>query len=298
MKAYQNLTQLSIPKSVKVHSTLAQVIVSSKEHTRDYALWAVLRSFDSSGDFDKQSVISFAMSQTGKAQSTIYTWIKSGEEVFWNTSNGRLWLIGKKKVFDYFLGEGVKPGKVVFVPSELILTSKLHVVRSNLSATWITKDSGKIISRVGRKNILQVGIPERTQQTYDETANVKVKSIIVGNSNEKKQLSNWYGMPASFTTLNTDKALKTKFYEYRPTDFNMVENIKIDNDFGSFNRVEKHVMGNDTQDKIDSDRIYFSDVNMANEIAEYRKENQISTPVYIIHNKNTGKGIIISTWLH
>lgn len=294
----QNTTPISIPYSIKVHSQLAQVIISGKEFTRAFALWLMLRSSDNSGHVDKQSVIDLALLHTGKAQSTVYSWLSQGEGIFWNSSNDRLWLIGKEKVFDHFLGEGVRPGKVILVPSELILTSRLHIVRSNLSATWVTNDHGKIMSRIGRKNILQAGIPERTQQSYDQTSGVKVKPIIVRSEQQKKQLPNLYIRPDSFYTLNTDKRLKRQFFGFRGTDFNVAESAKVNNNLDSFSRVEKHGIPNESQNKFGGNRTYFSDKDKAVEVAEYRRNQNIRLPVYLLHNQNSNDPQIISSWLH
>ena len=293
----QNTTPISIPYSIKVHSQLAQVIISGKEFTRSFVLWLMLRSSNNSGHIDKQSVIDLAL-QTGKALSTVYTWLSQGEGIFWNSNNGKLWLIGKEKVFDHFLGEGVRPGKVILVPSELILTSRLHIVRSNLSATWVTNDHGKIMSRIGRKNILQAGIPERTQQSYDQTSGIKVKPIIVQSQKEKKQLPNQYFRPDSFYTLNTNKRLKHQFFDYRGTDFNVAERAEVSNNLDSFSRIEKYGVPNESQNKFGGTRIYFSDKDKAVEVAEYRRNQNISLPVYLLHNQNSNDPQIISSWLH
>lgn len=284
---------------VKVHSTLAQVLVSSKEYTRSYALWTALRmDTNHSGHLDKQDVIDLALRETGKAQSTIYTWLSQGESIFWNSEGGRLWLIGKEKVFDYFLGKGVKPGRVILVPAELILNERLHVVRSNLSATWVTSDNGKIAARITRRNVLQ-RVPERTQIEYDKTSEVKIKPIVVRSEKEKKQLPNLYIRPDSFYTLNTDKHSKRQFFGHRGTDFNAAESAKVNNAFDSFSCVEKHSkVPNESQKKFGGNRMYFSNSNKAYEMAEYRKLNQISLPVYLLTNRSTSDTLIVSIWLH
>lgn len=282
----QNSLPETLPYSARIHSTLAQKIISEKEFTRSYALWCVLRSMAGPGHIDKQDVINLAIRRTGKAQSTIYNWLSQGEGIFWTSAGGRLWLKGKDAVIDRFLGAGVRPGRVVVVPVKELLTDKLHRVRAVLSATWLASDNGKIAARITRRNILQ-GVPERTQQTYDRTAGVKIRPLSVRSQTQKKQLSNQYFRPDSLTTLNVEKRPKNQIYGYRPTENNAAVSAQMS------------VVGNGGGYKFGGLRTYFNDQRKAVAVAEYRKKNDIGIPVYWLNPEDQSDGgpAVRVTWL-
>lgn len=276
-----NHNQDSIPGQIKIYSDLAQVVIGKrKEFTRCFVLWSVLRSFGAPGHFEIADVLEIA-AQTGKAQSTLYSWLQKGDGIFWHIDKGRLFLVGHYKVFDYFLGESGRPGKVVFVPTNHVLAEKLHVVRANLSSTFVSGDNGRILSRETRTAMSQ--IPRRTQQTYDKTSDVKVKPIFARAKPKNIQLSNWYGRPVGYTTRQPGRVSKAKFFGHRATDF-----VPMVTHFDS-----GKVANGDLKYGY---RRYYNDQRKAVRVAEYRKENDIAIPVFWL-NPETDSGRTMATWL-
>lgn len=282
-----SVAQIAIfPTETRIHYQLANEILKRKTLDRAFALWVSIRT-NQNGNRSKSVVIEYAMRMTGKSLSTIYKWLADGAGIFWHIqSNDRLYIIGKQHVFNKFVGPDVQPGRVMIVPTELILNPRLHVLRAYLGATFLTGDDPKIIARITRRNIVN-GISERTQLDMDKIAGVGVTPQFIRSEQQKNQLPNAYVRPNTMTTLVTDKSRKTKFYHLRRKKFQNVIHVQSD----------ELRNGNDVKF---GKRIYFSNQKRAIMVAEHRQQNGIDIPVYWVTQPDKLKSdrVGVATWLH
>lgn len=218
------------PHFIKVHSKLAAAVLSLKSSNLDraFVLWAIIRSDGKSYHY-QNDVIAIA-AKTGKTERTIKKWIAAGENIFWVKG----WLHGRRtishkspnRVLDYF---GLpEPGKVIDVNIKKLL-GKLKVVRAELFATWISRDS-----RWAARGTIEIitGVKPRSQINYERTNHTQKQKVFAnwgwfddtGKHQQMRQLPNRYLAPLNphFQKHNS------KRYDLRTVDFNSQNSDVLD----------------------------------------------------------------------
>lgn len=190
---------LKSANQVRVHIELSRFMLKNKSGVtiRAYAAWTALRTMDRP-HFGRGEVIEFLIEQTGRTRQTVQSWIKAGIKAgfFLAGRKGRISLVGKLAIFEKFLPNS-KPGSVVLVDTDDLLTGKLQTVRAVLYGSqfavktiWISREKLHEIS----------GPVKRTQLRYDKiNAQPKRYSFSI-NFAEAIQRPNLYSRAARYFT--------------------------------------------------------------------------------------------------
>lgn len=187
----------------KLHANLANIFQQlNARATRAYALWSYLRSTGVRW-VDKEEAIKLAMDKTGRSRQTVLAWIKEGVEkgLFINGRKNRLSIVGKSNVFKKYL-HGNKPGVVVLIDAELLLTSSLSLLRARLYGTLFVKKA-TFATRETLKSL--TGRSKRTQLKYDRLNHQRKRYNFLTNRPEQSQTANTYFRAAMYFTPNPKK---------------------------------------------------------------------------------------------
>lgn len=183
----------NIVNEVPVHKQLAlSVLKHNAQMIRPFVVWSILRTIDKEGKgwFNFQEVLKTISDNSYCNERSVRIWIQNGLGVFFNLSNGRLWLISRDNVFEHF-EISYKDNPKLLIPVELLINKSIKRVRANLFACWNSKKTPTMIARSTLETITEV--KRRTQIAYDNMLGTWKKfNYFYDQEGEKKNLSNTY----------------------------------------------------------------------------------------------------------
>jgi len=202
--------------SYRIHKHLAGKIAKSKYKYihRNYQIWIYLRSLDNGGSFTIDKIVPELANMLNVSEYQVkYNILPHGQKIFWHdfTGNGKLFLIGKWKVFQYFEIED-NPGKVYLVPTHLFHKTKLQKIRSIL---WEISMGNRMMARYTQELVF-----ERVPQTFINYSKIA----------EHKPISNF--TKDSFVNMKTGEVGHRQLSNFYLEPFEKVQSSKRDKKYG------------------------------------------------------------------